>query len=130
MLDNNFAPLANTTDAIKKLEQYVFDDLDTSGSRSVFCYARNRFVFLHRTVGGILRGESVCKAELSDSLFHMVGKVDKDVHKYIVLIQQILTGKTNTTAKLLGQIMRHKDSMSLCAIGVLTFYLLYRTTSK
>jgi Centromere DNA-binding protein complex CBF3 subunit, domain 2 len=43
----------------------------------------------------------------------------------MVLVQQILSGKTNKKAKLLGRVMRNKY-VTLCAVGALRFYLLYR----
>jgi hypothetical protein len=105
-VDSDYSALANNN-AIKKLEHFLFEDDGDGSSRSVFCSARNCFVFLH-TAGGILHGESVYKAELSD-LFHTEGKNNKDVHDWMVLIQQILSGKTNKNTKLLGRVMRHKD---------------------
>ena len=121
-VDNDSAALANP-DSIIRLESWLYHDNKQAGARSVFGSLRNRFVFLH-TVGGILRGESVYKAELSD-LFGRQDKAAKDVHPYFVLVQQISTGKTNKGLKLYGRVMRHKE-VSLCAIGALGFYLMYR----
>jgi Centromere DNA-binding protein complex CBF3 subunit, domain 2 len=121
-IDNDSAALANP-DTIAKLEQWLFDRNRAAGTKSVFCGLRHRFVFLH-TSGGLLHGESVYKAELSD-LFHVFYKADKDVHPLMVVVQQLASGKTNNNQKLYGRVMRHKD-VNLCAVGALGFYLMYR----
>ena len=84
---------------------------------------RNRFLFLFST-SGILRGESVMSAELSD-LLCVENKHAKDSHPYLILCMGIPEGKTTKDNKQYGRAMRHKDVL-LCPIGALGFYLLLR----
>jgi hypothetical protein len=83
---------------------------------------RDRFTFL-LTTHGVLRGESLFKAELSDML-HLIHE-GRDPTPIGILILQIATGKTNQAGKLYGRILRHCDP-ALCGIGGLGFYLLQR----
>ena len=73
---------------------------------------------------GILRGESIFSAELSDC-FSISYQGRKDPHKWDALVMTILDGKTNRLNKLYGRTMRAKD-VSLCPLGALGFYLLSR----
>jgi hypothetical protein len=64
---------------------------------------------------GILRGESLFKAELSDlTPIELVN--EGTIHKCTVLVTRIAIGKTNELKTLYGRIMRHKN-MHLCGIG-------------
>ena len=54
---------------------------------------RNRFVFLY-TTAGILRSESLFRAELSDFLSIRVKKAE-DIHPLLLMITQIPEGKLN-----------------------------------
>lgn len=90
-----------------------------------FCpYKRNRFTFLFTTCG-ILRGESIVSAELSDILMINWRNPRKDPYNWDALIMNIINGKTNREKTLYGRAMRHKDVL-LCAIGSLGMYLLVR----
>mgnify|MGYP002784412878 CR=1 FL=1 len=108
-------------------------------------WLRNRFIFLY-TTAGILRSESLFRAELSDFLFIKVKKPE-DIHSLLLMITQIpegmsdlptqhldetkisqftpALGKTNHGRKIYGRATRHKD-VRYCAIGALSFYLTYR----
>ena len=59
--------------------------------RSAYAYLRHRFCLLFST-SGILRCESLYKAELSDFL-GLSYKQETDVHKFYMMIMQISTGK-------------------------------------
>ncbi|KAG7352243.1 centromere DNA-binding like protein [Nitzschia inconspicua] len=63
---------------------------------------------------GILRGESVYMAELSD-LLHATVQRTRDPHPVTVMILQMATGKTNKDLKLYGRVARHKN-VNLCSI--------------
>jgi hypothetical protein len=86
---------------------------------------RDRF-FLLFTKAGLVRGESLCHAELSD-LFHIV-KPDEGPsgHDALIFVLQIHRGKQNKNGNVVwGRSMRHAD-VSLCSIGALAFYLVMR----
>jgi hypothetical protein len=90
---------------------------------TVFSSLRNRFTML-MSLAGILRGESMEQADLSDLLdFFWTGT--QDPHPMHILIMQICQGKTNDDKKLWGRAMRHRD-VHMCAIGSLGLYLWYR----
>ena len=83
---------------------------------------RDRFCLL-LTNFGILRGESLFRADLSDlaSIIEKPGTSQETV----VLILQIAVGKVNKGKTLYGRVMRHRD-VTLCPIGALALYLFYR----
>jgi hypothetical protein len=85
---------------------------------------RDRYFYLF-TVTGIVRGESPILAELSD-IFSIV-KEDEEPpgHDAVILIMQILEGKTNNGKIVWGRTMRHKN-VNVCSIGALGFYLMSR----
>jgi hypothetical protein len=81
----------------------------------------NRFTFLF-TLGGILRGESVYMAKLSDLLHAKIQRPEGDPHPVTVVILQMATGKTNQELKLYA---RSEDiKMSTCAQSVLSDFIL------
>jgi hypothetical protein len=85
---------------------------------------RDRYFYLF-TVTGIVRGESPIRAELSD-MFSIV-KVDEGPpgHDAVILIMQILEGKTNNGKIVRGRTMRLKN-VNMCSIGALGFHLMSR----
>jgi hypothetical protein len=90
---------------------------------TVFSSLRNQLTMLF-TRAGILRGESMEQADLSDLLdFFWTGV--QDPHPMHIVIMQICQGKTNGDKKLWGRAMRHRDT-HMCAIGALAMYLWYR----
>jgi hypothetical protein len=113
-----------STNAIERIEEAFFCEGLGANSRQTFASLRNRFVFL-MTTQGILRGESVFKAELSDFFGVPMQRDGVDPHPLYVVVCQIATGKTNKDLKLYGRVARHKDPC-LCSVGALAFYLLYR----
>jgi hypothetical protein len=93
-LDSNFAPYT-VVDSIPRIERVFWDRgcKDTSRRFSTSLSSlRNRYVFL-QTVSGILRCESMMKAELSDLVYCSLKK-DQDLHKMQLLILQIATGRS------------------------------------
>ena len=95
-----------------------------SGHRSIAKGLRNRYVFLHLT-SGILRCESLHRAELSDFCAVNVPSNERDAHRMFVMVNQIPFGKTNHGRVLYGRATRHKD-VNLCPIAAFSFYLQYR----
>ena len=88
-MDKVFAPY-QAVDRFDVIEN-EFWSRSSRNARSAGCWLRNRYVFLH-TTAGILRCESLYRAELSD--FLGVGtKKDTDVHNIYIMITQIPEGK-------------------------------------
>lgn len=122
-IDGHFAPYLTVGKPVEALEQKLWEYAKAPSFRVVLAGLRNRFCFL-QTFAGILRGESLFKAELSDLLyFNLDNKCDPSPMQ--ILILQIATGKTNHGQKLYGRVLRHKNP-ELCAFGSLGFYLFYR----
>ena len=63
-------------------------------SRQVVTAMRHRFCCLYLT-SGILRGETVYNAELSDFQGIVIQQNDTDIHPIFCMIMQIPFGKTN-----------------------------------
>ena len=77
------------------------------------------------TTCGLLRGESVFKADLSD-LFGLEFKpTRRDPTNLFILVFQIAAGKINPNYKIFGRMARNFD-VDVCPIGALAFYLHYR----
>ena len=128
-VDKDSAPMESVSH-INVLEQSLFDHgVSTSGKfkasqKSVHSSLRNRFIFLCTTCG-VLRGESMFKAELSD-LYNIAVTQKKDPHPFMILILQISAGKMNQNGyKIFGRMGRNFD-VNVCPIGALGFYLMYR----
>ena len=65
----------------------------TGGNRVIHAALRYRFTFL-AAMCGLLRGETLFKAELSD-VFQIVVKKDEYPHPLFVMMMQFSTGKVN-----------------------------------
>jgi hypothetical protein len=104
-----------------KIAESVFA-LNSDNIRLCQASLRDRFCLL-LTNFGILRGESLFKADLSDlaSIIEKRGTCQETV----VLILQIAIGKVNKGKTLYGRVMRHRD-VELCPVGALALYLFYR----
>jgi hypothetical protein len=89
-----------------------------SGLRDLF--------FLLFTKACLVRGESLCHAELSD-LLSMAEQYEGPIgHDALIFILQIYKGKQIIDGCIVwGRSMRHAD-VSLCSIGALAFYLVMR----
>jgi len=92
--------------------------------RSVNCALRHRFCFLYLT-SGVLRSESLYRAELSNFMSLRVPKKDKDVHAMYLMINQIAIGKTTHCSMQCGRATRHKN-VKLCCVGAMALYIQYR----
>lgn len=88
-VDKIFGPY-QAVDRLPDIEQAMWEK-SSLNSRSACCWLRHRFVFLYSTAG-LLRCESLYKAELSDFLALTVKK-ETDVHPLTLMITQIPEGK-------------------------------------
>ena len=100
------------------------DSFNTEGPRYVACALRHRYALLHLT-SGILRCESLHRAELSDFCGINVPPNGRDAHSMFVMVNQIPFGKTNHGRVLYGRAARHKD-VNVCPVAACSFYLQYR----
>jgi len=100
------------------------DSAKSTCPRQVACQLRHRYCIQH-TASGILQSESLYPAEFSDFLMLCPPRTELDVHPPDIMVSQITVGKTNHGRLLYGRAMRHRDAQ-LCAIGALSFYVMYR----
>jgi hypothetical protein len=84
----------------------------------------DRYFYLF-AVTGIVRGESPIRAELSDMFIIVKVGEGPPGHDAVILIMQILEGKTNNGRIFRGCTMHHKN-VNMCSIGALGFYLMSR----
>jgi hypothetical protein len=122
-VDGEFAPYM-IVEHYGDIESQMWNDANVKGSRSVNCALRHRYCMLHLT-SGILRCESVYRAEFSDFLGIHVPKQDTDVHQPYLMINQIGIGKTTHGRRQYGRATKHKD-VRLCCIGGFAFYVMHR----
>ena len=94
------------------------------GPRELAAKLRHRYCATH-TASGILRCESLYRAEWSDFLCITAPRTDTDVHSIDIMVNVIAEGKTNKGRRLYGRAMRHRD-VRLCCFGALSFYAQYR----
>ena len=84
-IDGHFAPYLTVGKPIEALEQKLWEYAKAPTFRVVLAELRNRFCFL-QTFAGILRGESLFKAELSDLLyFNLDNKCDPTPMQILIL---------------------------------------------
>jgi Centromere DNA-binding protein complex CBF3 subunit, domain 2/Transcriptional activator of glycolytic enzymes len=122
-VDGAFSPYS-IVEHYDKIEAQFWDDSNTQGRRSIHCALRHRFCILYLT-SGILRSESLYRAELSDFLCFKCPKLETDVHDLFLMINQIPVGKTTHGKVQYGRATRHKNVV-LCAVGAMAFYLTFR----
>ena len=120
-MEADFSPYTAVT-RLEDLESKTWEQGYPS-VRSAAAALRNRYVFLH-TTSGVLRYESLARADLSDYMSLYVEKPE-DLHPIMVMITQLPFGKTNHGRILYGRSMRHRN-VFLCSIGGLAFYLAIR----
>jgi len=89
-LDHEFSPYT-IVEEYPNIEAEMWERGNGSNSRSTFAWLRHRFCLLFST-SGILRCESLYKAELSDFLCLRM-KLREDPHQLSVMIMQIPLGK-------------------------------------
>ena len=123
-MDSTSAPLA-AVKYVKDIEEHLFNKgvLHKNNPRVLFSSLRVRMLFLFSSKG-ILRGDCLYQAQLSD-LFHIEVAREDDAHLLMVLLLQFANCKTNDGLKLFGCVGRHVDPSS-CPIGSIAFYLLHR----
>ena len=106
------------------IEEMLWNDSKVHCRRMIATRLRHRYCLQHLTAG-ILRCESLHKAEWSDFLGITIPKKVTDIDDMYIMINQIPIGKTNHGRTLYGRAIRHKD-VRLCCIGGLAFYAQYR----
>jgi hypothetical protein len=120
-LTTEFAPYT-VANEIPRLENELFE---RNSHSTILCIAsfRDRMCLL-QTISGILRGESMFKADLSDTcdLVHNHSSSSQSIH---ISVLRIATGKTNENRILYGRCIRHR-AVERCAIGGQAFYFYAR----
>jgi Centromere DNA-binding protein complex CBF3 subunit, domain 2 len=122
-VDGEFAPYM-IVEHYGPIEELMWHDSNAKGNRSICCALRHRYCVLHLT-SGILRCESLYRAEFSDYLGIHVPKQDTDVHRPYLMVNQIAIGKTTHGRKQYGRATRHRDPR-LCCIGAFAMYVQFR----
>jgi Centromere DNA-binding protein complex CBF3 subunit, domain 2 len=126
-VDGEFAPYA-IVERYGDIEKVMWDDSQQSkGRRSVCSNLRHRACTLYLSTG-ILRSESIHKADISDFFGLKPPKKENDVHDMWLMIMQIAQGKTTRGKKQWGRATRHRQ-VELCCIGAIAHYLQYRIDS-
>jgi Centromere DNA-binding protein complex CBF3 subunit, domain 2 len=119
-----FAPYT-IVERYPEIEDLLWKDcMAAAGPRQIVCQLRHRYCAQH-TCSGILRAESLYRAEISDFIMITIPKTGTDVHPVQIMVNQVTQGKTNNGRLLYGRALRHRD-VRLCAIGSLSMYLVYR----
>jgi Centromere DNA-binding protein complex CBF3 subunit, domain 2 len=122
-VDGEFAPYI-IVEQYSNIEEGLWNDSNVVSRRMIATRLRHRYCCQHLTAG-ILRCESLHKAEWSDFLGITIPKSLTDVDDMYCMINQIPLGKTNKGRILYGRALRHKD-VRLCCLGGLAFYAQYR----
>lgn len=122
-VNSEFQPCA-IVERYSDIEATMWHDSHVSSRRSQVTSLRHRYCVSHLTTG-LLRAESLHRAELSDFQGFHVPKLAADVHDPYVMVNQIAKGKTTHGKMQCGRATRHKD-VRLCCIGALSFYLMLR----
>lgn len=122
-VDGEFAPYL-IVEQYPMIEEALWNDSKVVSRRMIAARLRHRYSAQHLTAG-ILRCESLSKAEWSDFLGIIIPKKITDIDDMFCMINQIPLGKTNHGRTLYGRAVRHKD-VRLCCIGGLSFYTQYR----
>lgn len=122
-VDGEFAPYI-IVEQYPLIEEALWNDSNVVSRRMIATRLRHRYCAQHLTAG-ILRCESLAKAEWSDFLGITIPKKMTDIDDMYIMINQIPLGKTNHGRVLYGRAIRHKD-VKLCCVGGLAFYAQYR----
>jgi hypothetical protein len=119
-----FAPYT-IVESYPAIEQELWNDcVKAVGPRQIACQLRHRYCAQH-TATGILRAESLYRAEWSDFIIIQPPRLESDVHPIQIMVNQVSQGKTNHGRLLYGRAIRHRD-VRLCAVGALSAYMMYR----
>ena len=108
--------------SVPKMENFMWKVNSNTASYGASAL-RDRFQFL-MTLSGVLRSESLYKADLAD-LCDFIYHQNRERDPYHILILRVSTGKTNADKILYGRVMRHL-LVEQCPIGALALYLLLR----
>jgi len=108
---------------LPNIERYFFAKGVSNFQSTVFSSLRNSFTFKF-TLAGVIRGESLERADLSD-LCDYFWQGENDPYMIHILIMAMCQGKTNLDKKLFGRAMRHRK-VEMCPIGALALYLWFR----
>lgn len=103
-----------------EVEKKLWERGQSKGTFQAAVDLRSRYTLTH-TTAGILRYESLQKAELSDFLAIQMQR-EKDPHVTEVMVTELPEGKTNDGNMLYGRAARHKD-VRLCAVNGFAFYM-------
>ena len=123
-VDGEFAPYA-IVERYGDIEKLMWmDSQNSKGRRSVCSNLRHRACTLFLSTG-ILRSESLHKADVSDFFGLKPPKKENDIHDMYLMIMQIPQGKTTRGRKQWGRATRHRN-VELCCIGAIAQYLQYR----
>jgi Centromere DNA-binding protein complex CBF3 subunit, domain 2 len=123
-VDGEFAPYT-IVERFDEIEEEIWKMGLRSPCRRSVCTNLRHLACVKYLTSGILRSESLHRAELSDFLSLRPPKLDTDVHRPWLLITQLNMGKTNHGQKLYGRATRHRN-VKLCAAGGVAFYMMYR----
>ena len=114
-----------TVERYNDIEEALWEEsFKAHGPRELAAKLRHRYCATH-TASGILRCESLYRAEWSDFLCVTAPRSDTDVHPIEIMVNVIAEGKTNKGRRLYGRAIRHRD-VRLCCFGALSFYAVYR----
>ncbi len=118
-LTGEFSPYTRVNE-IPRLEQGLFEKNKNSSLCSLSTL-RDQYALL-QAISGILRGQSMIKADLPDlcDLMHQHSSQTYPIH---ILVMRIAQGKVNANKILYG--IRHQN-VNLCAISSLALYLFAR----
>ena len=100
--------------------RYFFAKGVSNFQSTIFSSLRNSFTFKF-TLAGVIRGESLERADLSD-LCDYFWQGEADPYPIHILIVAMCQGKTNQDKKLFGRAMRHRDP-EMCPLRALAIYL-------
>jgi hypothetical protein len=115
----------STVERYNAIEDALWEECGRAhGPRELASKLRHRYCATH-TASGILRCESLYRAEWSDLLCITAPRTDTDVHPIDKMVNVLAEGKTNKGRRLYGRAMRHRD-VRLCCFGALSFYAQYR----
>jgi hypothetical protein len=100
-VDGEFAPYA-IVERYEDIKQLLWEDCDNASGRRSLCTQLRHLCCVKYLTAGILRLESLHRAELSDFLGLNIPKTDSDIHQPWLMVHQIPIGKTSHGQKLYG----------------------------
>jgi hypothetical protein len=123
-LSSDFSPFAAVAQYDRIEAELLSDSQKARGWREQTANMRHRYCLLHLT-SGILRCESLYRAELSDLMSVTIPQRSHDVHPMFVMCNPFAAGKTHHGRILYGRATRHKN-VYLCCVGALSLNLTMR----